>query len=65
MARGFMLTEMASRLPDDRKGRGIQDTVLKGGGLPEDVGNVALFLASELSSYITGETINCSAHMRN
>ena len=65
IAPGFILTEMTSRLPDNLKDMWIQDTLLKRAGLPEDVANVALFLASELSSYITGETINCSAHMRN
>lgn len=65
IAPGFILTEMTSGLPDNLKELWVQDTLLKRAGQPEDVANVALFLASDLSSYITGETINCSAHMRN
>jgi len=36
---------------------------LKRGGSPEDVGNACLFLASDLSSYITGQTLNVDGGM--
>ena len=36
---------------------------LKRGGTPEDVANLCLFLGSELSSYITGQTINIDGGM--
>lgn len=57
VAPGFILTEMTSKLPDDVKSDWISKIPLKRGGLPEDVANVALFLASDLSSYVTGQTI--------
>ena len=36
---------------------------LRRGGTPEDVANVALFLASDLSSYVTGQVIHCCGGM--
>lgn len=57
VAPGFILTEMTSKLPEDVKNEWISKIPLKRGGLPEDVANVALFLASDLSSYVTGQTI--------
>ena len=50
-------TKMTSKLPEDVKSEWISRIPLKRGGLPEDVANVALFFASELSSYVTGQTI--------
>jgi len=58
IAPGFIITEMTSKLPEDVKSDWIAKIPLRRGGLPEDVANVALFLASELSSYVTGQTIN-------
>jgi 3-oxoacyl-[acyl-carrier protein] reductase len=57
IAPGFILTEMTSKLPEDVKSDWISKIPLRRGGLPEDVANVALFFASELSSYVTGQTI--------
>jgi 3-oxoacyl-[acyl-carrier protein] reductase len=36
---------------------------LRRGGTPEDVANVAVFLASELSAYVTGQVISCCGGM--
>ena len=36
---------------------------LRRGGKPEDVANVALFLASDLSSYMTGQVLSCCGGM--
>lgn len=63
IAPGFILTEMTSKLADDIKSDWISKIPLRRGGLPEDVANVALFLASELSSYVTGQTIHVCGGM--
>ncbi|MBP7029158.1 MAG: 3-oxoacyl-[acyl-carrier-protein] reductase [Bacteroidales bacterium] len=63
IAPGFILTEMTSKLPEDVKSDWISKIPLRRGGLPEDVANVALFLASELSSYVTGQTIHVCGGM--
>jgi len=63
IAPGFILTEMTSKLPDDVKTDWISKIPLRRGGLPDDVANVALFLASDLSSYVTGQTINVCGGM--
>ena len=57
VAPGFIDTDMTEKLPDTIK-EGILNTVpLKKMGKAEDVANLALFLASDLSGYITGEVI--------
>jgi 3-oxoacyl-[acyl-carrier protein] reductase len=63
IAPGFILTEMTNKLPDDVKSDWISKIPLRRGGLPDDVANVALFLASDLSSYVTGQTINVCGGM--
>lgn len=63
IAPGFILTEMTSKLPEDVKSDWISKIPLRRGGLPEDVANVALFLASDLSSYVTGQTIHVCGGM--
>lgn len=63
IAPGFILTEMTENLPPDIKSDWINKIPLKRGGTPEDVANAALFLASDLSSYITGQTIQVCGGM--
>jgi 3-oxoacyl-[acyl-carrier protein] reductase len=63
IAPGFILTEMTENLPADIKSDWINKIPLKRGGTPEDVANTALFLASDLSSYITGQTIHVCGGM--
>lgn len=63
IAPGFILTEMTSKLPEDVKSDWIAKIPLRRGGLPEDVANVALFLASDLSSYVTAQTISVCGGM--
>jgi 3-oxoacyl-[acyl-carrier protein] reductase len=58
IAPGFIITEMTEKLPQDVKNEWVSQIPLKRGGTPEDVAHTALFLASELSSYITGQTIH-------
>ncbi|MFZ4739567.1 MAG: 3-oxoacyl-[acyl-carrier-protein] reductase [Bacteroidales bacterium] len=62
VAPGFIETEMTAQLPPEIKETWIKDIPLKRTGKPEDVANLCLFLASDLSSYISGQVINvCGA----
>jgi len=63
IAPGFIDTEMTSRLPEDVRQAWIKDIPLKRAGTPEDVANIALFLASELSSYVNGQVISVCGGM--
>jgi 3-oxoacyl-[acyl-carrier protein] reductase len=63
IAPGFIATEMTARLPDDVRKRWIEDIPLKREGFPDDVANVTVFLASELSSYVTGQVISVCGGM--
>ena len=63
IAPGFIITEMTDKLPDDVKREWINKIPLKRGGTPNDVANVALYLASDLSTYISGQTINVCGGM--
>jgi len=63
IAPGFIETEMTAAL-DQKVVEGWRDSVpLKRGGTAEDVANTALFLASDMSSYITGQVINVCGGM--
>jgi len=57
VAPGFIQTEMTAKLPEDLKLKMKEEIPLKKFGDPNDVAAVCLFLASEESSYITGQTI--------
>ncbi|HEX7493757.1 MAG TPA: 3-oxoacyl-[acyl-carrier-protein] reductase [Bacteroidales bacterium] len=63
IAPGFILTEMTEKLPEDIKNDWTNKIPMKRGGTPEDVANTALFLASDLSSYVTGQTIHVCGGM--
>lgn len=63
IAPGFIITDMTDKLPDNVKEEWIKTIPLKRGGLPEDVANVSLFLASDLSSYMTGQTLQVCGGM--
>jgi 3-oxoacyl-[acyl-carrier protein] reductase len=58
LAPGFIDTEMTSKLTDEVKAQWANDIPLRRIGTPEDVANVALFLASDLGSYVTGQVIS-------
>jgi len=64
VAPGFIETEMTATLPDDVKAKWIADIPLKRGGTPEDVANVCVFLASDLSAYVNGQTISVCGGMQ-
>ena len=63
IAPGFIETEMTAKLPDDVRAEWINQIPLKRGGKPEDVANVATFLASDLSSYVSGQVIQVCGGM--
>ncbi len=63
IAPGFIETEMTDKLDPKSVEQWRQAIPLKRGGTAEDVANLTLFLASDLSSYITGQTINVCGGM--
>ena len=63
IAPGFIETEMTKSLKDDVVEQWRQNIPLKRGGSALDVANTALFLASDMSSYITGQVINVCGGM--
>lgn len=63
IAPGFIATDMTAKLSDDMREQWVKSIPLRRGGTPEDVANVALFLASELSNYVTGQVVNCCGGM--
>lgn len=63
IAPGFIMTEMTDVLSEDVKKEWAKQIPLRRGGTPEDVANVATFLASDLSSYVTGQVISCCGGM--
>lgn len=63
IAPGFIETEMTGKLPEDVV-KGWRDAIpLKRGGTPEDVANACVFLASDMSAYISGQVINVDGGM--
>ena len=63
IAPGFIITDMTSSLPEKVREEWEKTIPMRRGGAPEDVANVALFLASDLSSYVSGQVINCCGAM--
>ena len=63
IAPGFIISDMTAALPDEVREQWIKTIPLRRGGTTEDVANVALFLASDLSSYVTGQVISCCGGM--
>ncbi len=64
IAPGFILTEMTDVLSEEVKKEWAKQIPLRRGGTPEDVANVATFLASDMSSYVTGQVILCDGGMK-
>ena len=63
IAPGFIDTDMTSSLPEELRREWAKTIPLRRCGTPEEVANVALFLASDLSSYVTGQVIHCCGGM--
>lgn len=64
IAPGFIITEMTNKLPEEVKKTWAEKIPLRRGGTPEEVAKVAVFLASDLSSYVTGQVIGVCGGMR-
>ena len=63
IAPGFIETAMTAQLPDAVREDWMKKIPLRRGGKPEDVADVALFLASDLSSYVSGQVIQIDGGM--
>ncbi|MDR0505935.1 MAG: 3-oxoacyl-[acyl-carrier-protein] reductase [Dysgonamonadaceae bacterium] len=63
IAPGFIITEMTHQLSEEVRAEWAKQIPMKRGGTPEDVANAALFLASDLSSYVTGQVIQVDGGM--
>lgn len=63
IAPGFIETAMTAALPDNIRAEWVHKIPLRRGGQVEDIANVATFLASDLSSYVTGQVIQVDGGM--
>ena len=63
IAPGFIISDMTNALSEEVRDAWVKQIPLRRGGTPEDVANVALFLASDLSSYVSGQVIHCCGAM--
>lgn len=63
IAPGFIETDMTANLSADARENWLKSIPLRRAGVPEDVANVALFLASDMSSYVSGQVIQCCGGM--
>ena len=62
IAPGFIISDMTSALSEEVREQWVKTIPLRRGGTPEDVAKVAIFLASDLSSYVSGQVIHvCGA----
>ncbi|HPE33848.1 MAG TPA: 3-oxoacyl-[acyl-carrier-protein] reductase [Bacteroidales bacterium] len=63
IAPGFIETAMTGKLSEEVRDNWIKSIPLRRPGKPDDVANIALFLASDLSSYVTGQVISVDGGM--
>jgi 3-oxoacyl-[acyl-carrier protein] reductase len=63
IAPGFIETEMTGALDEKTVAQWRESIPLKRGGTPEDVANTCLYLASDLSAYVTGQTLHVCGGM--
>lgn len=63
IAPGFIITAMTEKLSEEIRQEWCKKIPLRRGGTPEDIANVATFLASDLSSYVSGQVIQVDGGM--
>ena len=63
IAPGFVITDMTAALPQATLDEFVRRIPMRRGATPEEIANVALFLASDLSSYVSGQTIQVTGAM--
>ena len=65
IAPGFIITDMTAKLPEAVKEEWNKKIPLRRGGTPEEIAKVALFLGSDLSSYVSGQVIEVNGAMNS
>ena len=63
IAPGFIDTDMVRQLPEDKFAERMKSISMNRIGTPQDIANAALFLASDLSTYVTGQTLGVDGGM--
>ncbi len=63
IAPGFIITAMTDQLSEEVKAEWCKKIPLRRGGTPEDIANVATFLASDMSSYVSGQVFQVDGGM--
>jgi 3-oxoacyl-[acyl-carrier protein] reductase len=63
IAPGFIITDMTAQLSDEVRAEWAKQIPLRRGGTPDDVANTALYLASDLSAYVTGQVVQVDGGM--
>ena len=63
IAPGFIISDMTAKLPEEVRAEWCKKIPLRRGGTVEDIANVATFLASDLSSYVSGQVIQVDGGM--
>lgn len=63
IAPGFIETAMTAALPDNVREEWVKKIPLRRGGKPEDIAEVAVFLASDMAAYVTGQVIQVDGGM--
>ena len=63
IAPGYIVSDMTDALPEEVRQAWVKTIPMRRGGTPEEVAKVALFLASDLASYVSGQVINCCGAM--
>ncbi|MCE4556118.1 SDR family NAD(P)-dependent oxidoreductase [Roseateles cellulosilyticus] len=64
VAPGFIETALTAALPPERRSAAVSSVALGRAGLPEDVADAVLFLASDMSRYVTGQVLGIDGGMR-